>query len=234
MNTKPRVVITQSSYLPWRGWFSQVASADVLVIYDTVQFTKRDWRSRNRIRNQSSGWSWLSIPIKTKGRYEQTIYEAEVTTTDWAAAHLKTIHHTYSKYPGFNLLYPSLEETFASFSDEIHLSKINTKLVKTIFESLNIDTQILHASDIPHSGSATEKLVSISKFINAGTYVSGPAAKDYLDTSEFSKQKIEVEFFDYSNLPRDENDTVDGNSLSIIDSIFRSNSESLNHLLFTK
>ncbi len=80
-----RVAIVQSSYIPWKGYFDMIAAADAFILYDEVQFTKRDWRSRNRIKT-AQGLQWLTIPVKTKDRYTQLIQETEVAT-DWADRH---------------------------------------------------------------------------------------------------------------------------------------------------
>ena len=41
------VAISQSNYLPWKGYFQLISRADIFVFYDTVDFTKRDWLSHD-------------------------------------------------------------------------------------------------------------------------------------------------------------------------------------------
>ena len=61
-----RVAIVQSNYIPWKGYFDLIASVDEFILYDDVQFTRRDWRNRNRIKTPQ-GVHWLTVPVKVKG-----------------------------------------------------------------------------------------------------------------------------------------------------------------------
>ena len=69
------VGILQPSYLPWLGFFEQMAKVDIFVLYDDVQYDRRSWRNRNRIKN-SQGVQWLSVPVMTKGKRAQLINQA--------------------------------------------------------------------------------------------------------------------------------------------------------------
>ena len=95
-----RVAIVQSSYIPWKGYFDLIRAADEFILLDDVQFTKRDWRSRNRIKTKD-GLHWLSIPVHTKGRYEQRILDATVSDPSWAVRHWQTIQGAYARAPHF-------------------------------------------------------------------------------------------------------------------------------------
>jgi hypothetical protein len=45
-----KAIITQSNYIPWKGYFDSIRKVDVFVVYDDMQYTKRDWRNRNLIK----------------------------------------------------------------------------------------------------------------------------------------------------------------------------------------
>ena len=216
-----RVVVTQSNYLPWRGWFEMVASVDVLVFYDTVQFTKRDWRSRNRIRTPDGGWRWLTVPVITKGRYHQTIRDTEVSDPTWCDSHLATLHHTYSRFPGYADIKESLSSLYHSLGDESLLSTINWTTTHWLMDLLGIRTEVLDAGNIPHEGGATGRLVEIARHMGATEYVTGPAARNYLDVACFVDAGIDVEFFDYDCLAPDPEGDIEGNALSVIDLLAR-------------
>src|SRR6188472_2699177 len=93
-----RVAIVQSSYIPWKGYFDLIRAVDEFILLDEVQFTKRDWRSRNRIKTKD-GLAWLSIPVQTKGRFHQTIRETEISDSGWAEGHWRSISTHYAKTP---------------------------------------------------------------------------------------------------------------------------------------
>ncbi|HRI29579.1 MAG TPA: WbqC family protein, partial [Chitinophagales bacterium] len=79
-----KVLITQPNYIPWRGYFYAINLADVFVVYDDVQYTRRDWRNRNLIKTPI-GLQWLTIPVQTKGKYLQKINETAIADPRWAA-----------------------------------------------------------------------------------------------------------------------------------------------------
>ena len=99
------IVIEQPNYIPWLGYFDLVRQCDVWVWLDDVQYTKRDWRNRNRVGDQQRE-VWLSIPVRTKGRREQKICEAEISGEDWIAKHLRSLEHAYASAPFFSEIYP--------------------------------------------------------------------------------------------------------------------------------
>src|ERR1700730_393932 len=94
------VVITQSNYLPWRGYFDLLRSADEVILLDSVQYTRRDWRNRNRIKT-SSGPVWLTIPVEVKGRYHQPIDEVRVSDPTWSDRHRRAIDMAYRRAPHY-------------------------------------------------------------------------------------------------------------------------------------
>src|SRR5688572_33127639 len=97
-----RVAIVQSSYIPWKGYFDLIRAVNEFVLLDTVQFTRRDWRSRNRIKTKD-GLAWLTIPVHTKGKYLQTIAETTVSDAEWAQRHWQTIRGAYARAPFFEM-----------------------------------------------------------------------------------------------------------------------------------
>src|ERR1700749_1660836 len=103
-----RVAILQSNYIPWKGYFDIIARVDEFILFDDVQFTKRDWRNRNVIKT-ASGLSWLTIPVVTKAKYEQLICETEIAEEDWTRKHWRTIASAYGKAPGWHFIAPELE-----------------------------------------------------------------------------------------------------------------------------
>lgn len=45
-----KVAILQSNYIPWKGYFDMIATVDEFILYDDMQYTRRDWRNRNQIK----------------------------------------------------------------------------------------------------------------------------------------------------------------------------------------
>lgn len=193
-----RVAIVQSNYIPWKGYFDLIRSADHFILFDDAQYTKRDWRNRNQIKTPS-GPEWLTIPVETKGKYLQKIKEVVVSNKDWTSAHWRTIHQNYVRAPFFNQERAWLESLYQTAAKFDRLSDINYFFLTQIMQRLDITTKISWSMDYTLSEGKTERLVDLCKMVGGTTYISGPSAKDYIENDKFQKAGIALEYFDYAN-----------------------------------
>lgn len=193
-----KAAILQSNYIPWKGYFDLMNSADVFIIYDEVQYTKNDWRNRNRIKT-ANGTIWLTIPVR-QNKLAQRIIDTEVVNNDWRKKHWNSILMSYSKAPFFKQYSLQFEELYLN-SKETSLSKINYQFFITINNILNIKTELLWSQDLQLIEGKTERLVDLCEKVRASEYISGSAAKDYLDVDQFLNKNIKVSWMDYSGYP---------------------------------
>ena len=140
-----KIAIVQSNYIPWKGYFDMIAAVDEFILYDNVQYTRRDWRNRNQIKTPQ-GVHWITVPVKVKGKYDQTIRETEIDGTDWATAHWKTITQNYRKAPHFEEI-AAIFEPFYRQAHYTHLSVLNRALIEAVCNYLNITTNISKSKD---------------------------------------------------------------------------------------
>jgi len=194
-----RVAIVQSCYIPWKGYFDLVNGVDEFVLYDDRQYTRRDWRNRNRIKT-AQGTIWLTIPTQSKGKYTQRIDETLVEGRDWRRKHWKTLETSYRSAPFFAELAPVFEPLYLE-GDEERLSLINRTFIEAICRVLGIPTRITFSSEYPAEGDRTERLVSLCRLTGATTYLSGPSARAYLDEDAFAAHGIGVVYADYEGYP---------------------------------
>jgi len=194
-----RVAIVQSNYIPWKGYFDLINTVDEFIVYDDVQYTRRDWRNRNRIRTPR-GVAWLTIPVRVKGRYHQRIDETRVSDPNWAKTHWKTIQHNYAAAPHFSGYGERFEAAYRG-ADSDRLTDINRLFIGLICEILGIATPITSSSDYGAGGRKTERLVNLCLGAKAAEYVTGPAAKAYLDERAFRDAGIAISYIDYSGYP---------------------------------
>ncbi len=195
-----RVAILQSNYIPWKGYFDIIGLVDEFVFYDEVQYTHHDWRNRNKIKTPN-GVEWLTIPVKVKGNFGQTIRDAEILNRRWTVKHWRAIKQNYCKAPCFDWCREWLEPLYSSLEQESRLSVVNYTFVCAICSVLGITTTLRWSHEFDCGSGQTEKLVDICRLAGAGTYLSGPAAKDYLDERLFANAGIEVEWMDYQGYP---------------------------------
>ncbi|MBA3842022.1 MAG: WbqC family protein [Actinobacteria bacterium] len=195
-----RVAIVQSCYIPWKGYFDLINKVDHFLLLDDVEYSKNTWRNRNRVKTVS-GTQWLTIPVAHSGRSRQRIDEVEVSDKRWPVRHWKTIRQSYARAPFFRLYAPSLEELYLTL-DETGLSAINRMFIEHVRLLLGIKTTISLASDFSNGeAKRTERLAQLCKAVGADVYVSGPAARAYLDVPHLESAGIRVEWMSYDGYP---------------------------------
>lgn len=192
-----KIAILQSNYIPWKGYFDIIKQVDEFILYDDMQFTRRDWRNRNKVKT-ASGLLWLTIPVEVKGKFEQKICDTKISDKNWAKEHFNSIHHHYAKAKCFKRYKTWLEEVYIQAGKEDYLSKVNYLFLKEICSLLNIETKISWSMDYFAVGTKTERLISICQQTKATHYLSGPSAKNYIIEDEFSNRNIHLEWMSYS------------------------------------
>jgi hypothetical protein len=193
------VAIVQSNYIPWKGYFDLINSVDEFILFDDMQYTRRDWRNRNKIKSPQ-GTMWLTIPVEAKGKYLQKIRDTTVSDPNWAQAHWKSIRQFYARARYFTEYRETLEALYLD-CQETSLSLINYRFIVSFCGMLGIPTKLTWSMQYSIAEGKTERLVALCQQANAGIYISGPAAKDYIDKSLFEKEGIELVFFDYRGYP---------------------------------
>lgn len=224
-----KVVISQSNYIPWKGFFDSVNLADEFVFYDDMQFTRRDWRNRNQIKTKD-GVKWLTVPVEVKGKYFQKIKDTTISDPGWAKNHWDTITHNYSKAEYFKEYKDFFQELYMG-KEYVLISDVNTTFTKAICKLLGIETKIRQSDEFELLEEKSERLVDICKKLNATDYYSGPAAKAYMDESKFENENIKIHYFDYSGYP--EYRQLHGeftHAVSIIDLIFNEGPDAKNFM----
>lgn len=196
-----RVGVIQSSYIPWRGYFDFIASVDTFVFHDDIQYTKGDWRNRNRIKT-AKGTEWLTVPVHYKTT-SQLICETSIDhARPWGQKHLHQLQANYrdARYLNDVLDIVSVIES----RQEKTISELNIELTKRLCEYLDIATPTLLSTELSLSGTKTERLIDLLKKLKASTYLSGPSADAYLDKGAFRANGIQLEYksYDYAPYPQ--------------------------------
>ena len=197
--TMKKVAIVQSNYIPWKGYFDLISSVDEFVLYDDAQYTRRDWRNRNRIKTPQ-GVRWLTVPVKAKGNYHQPIRDIEIDGTRWAENHWNILTQSYRRADHFREIANWLEPLYLEGVPK-RLSDLNRKFIHKICDYLNITTKITDTGEYNLDGDRSERLANICKQSGATHYVSGPSARNYMKTSIFEEEGLNVIWFNYDKYP---------------------------------
>lgn len=205
---------------------------DEFVILDDVQYTKNDWRNRNRIKTPS-GVKWLTVPVSYS--IGSLIKDTKVADKRWSVKHWKTLKQNYAKAPCFNDFKDELEEVYNELGGLTYISDINLRMIEFIKDKVGITTRIRDSSEIEKSNAKSRRVLDICLALDAKVYLTGPAAKVYLDENLFEKEGIVVEWMDYSGYPEyNQLYPPFEHHVSILDMMFHLGGEAAHHMKFMK
>jgi len=190
-----KVGIIQSNFLPWLGYFDFIRETDLFIIHDDLQYTKGDWRNRNKIKTPR-GVEWITVPV----HYRNTSQLIEETPVDysslWARRMLNRIRESYRHAPCFEPYFSELTDLLTQ--PAVSISDLNLRLIHWVCRSLEIDTPIKMSREYHPQGVKTERLIGILAQAKANTYLSGPAAQSYLIPEMFEQAGIRLEYKQYN------------------------------------
>ena len=235
------VVIVQPFYLPWIGYFGMIDKADIFVFADNLQFLKKSWQRRNKIKTTNNTSKWLSVPVT--GKYKQNINEVAINNSaefkqknkvvNWKEKHWELISSSYSKAPYFDDYKDDVEEIFTRDWDL--LLDLDIYATEKISELLGLKVpDFVKASDLDSAeGIKVDYILNVCDQIGADAYISGPAAKDYIDFNEFQKFKqknVDLYWFEFPHpvYPQIGSDFIP--YLSAIDLLFNTGEKSWDYI----
>lgn len=193
-----RLAILQSNYIPWKGYFDLINHVDHFILYDTAQFTKNDWRNRNKIKTPR-GLSWLTIPVRH--HFGQSIQETRISDRLWAKRHWDSLAQNYAGASHFREFSSVFKRLYNDVAAEELLSGVNHRFLTELNSILGIRTPMTWSRDWRLVDGQTERLVDLCRQVEADQYLSGPAAKGYIQEDLFEAAGIEVSYIDYSGYP---------------------------------
>jgi len=192
-----RVAILQSNYIPWKGYFDMIAFVDEFILYDDMQYTKNDWRNRNKLKTPR-GTEWMTIPVGQG--IDRRIRDVELPNPLWQKKHWKMLEANYRKASHYREIAAILEPIYLGRA-HTRLSTLNREIIEAICSYLRVSTKISNSWDYQLSDGKTERLADLCQQAGATEYVSGPAAKDYLDEAKMREQGLNVVWFEYAGYP---------------------------------
>ncbi|MCK4994635.1 MAG: WbqC family protein [Candidatus Omnitrophica bacterium] len=223
------VSVHQPQYIPWLGYFDKIDKSDCFVFLDTVQYKKREYQNRNRVRTKDS-WIWLTVPVITKGSSHQSLSDVLIDNeTDWANEHCKSLQSWYGHASYFKDYFPFFEDLYKKNWEK--LIDLNINVIKYLLGALNIDTQIYLESEIGTSKKSTERIIEICQKLKADKYLSGAGGKDYLQEGLFAKDGIDLKYqiFEHPNYKQQfmSNEHAFESYMSVLDLLFNAGKQSL-------
>ena len=228
MSGKGKTAILQSNYIPWKGYFDIIGTVDLFIFHDDLQYTKGDWRNRNKIKTPN-GAECLSIPCGSGEK--RLICDVELNDTSWQKKHWNKILANYRKAPFFNQ-YKEFMESFYLGQKWENLADFNQTFIKAISQEIFGFTTIFEDSrkyDLQLT--KADRVIELLKKSDSDYYLSGPLAKDYISEEEFESNGITIEWMDYSGY-KEYNQLHDDfiHEVTILDLLFNEGDEAIKFL----
>lgn len=193
-----RVAILQSNYIPWKGYFDIIGSVDLFIFHDDLQYTKGDWRNRNKIKTPK-GAEWITVPCGSDEH--RLICDVDLSGKDWQRKHWHSIRANYANAPYFKQ-YSHFFERFFIDQEWSNLSDMNQHIIKSICtELLGITTRFEDSRSYHLKSTKGARVIELLKKAKADVYLSGPSAKSYLSNVSFAAEGINLEWMNYDSYP---------------------------------
>jgi hypothetical protein len=218
----------QPVYLPWLGLFHKISSSDLFCYFDIVQYQRRDYNNRNKIKTKN-GDMWLSVPVESKNHLNKNVSEISIIQDKWVKKHLKSIELNYKKTPFFDLYFPRLRDILI-FDSKNSLGYLNFKLLKYFLECLDIKTPVVKASDYLFEGKGSDLVLDMCIKLGADEYVFGGQGVNYADIDSFNEKRVKVHFQEYNHPVYKQAGSKFSPYMSIVDLLFNEGKDSLNIL----
>lgn len=197
------VACHQPNFLPWLGYFAKIARSDVFFLLDDVQFTqganRHNWTSRVRIVT-ANGPMWLSLPVRRSGEGRQLILDLKTDDQSrWLPKMAKTLDESYRNAPHSGECLRPIVEILLRCQGSV--CETNIALIHSICQMLGLSTTVIRSSEQPVEGTATERLVNLTRSVNGTVYLSGDGADDYQLVDEFNSAGIRLKKLGYRAQP---------------------------------
>lgn len=190
----------QPEYLPYIGFFYKAMCADVFMLVDHVQYAKKTFQNRNKIRTAhgSDGWAWLTVPVVTHDKFTQKICDVKINNElNWRDTHFKSIFYAYKNTPFFDDYIPIFEKIYSQEWE--NLAELNETIIKNIIKIIGIEIKIVKSSDYNINGEKTDMLIDMCKKTGADGYLSGQGGKNYVDESKFKEEGLSHQFCEFNH-----------------------------------
>lgn len=195
-----KIAVIQPSFLPWLGYFEQMALVDLFVYLDDVQYTKQDWRNRNRLKSPS-GVATITVPVQKPKSSRTPINQVLIAESPpWRGKLLRQIQSWYAKAPYFDEVFPALAKILED--EQRLLVELNYVLTEFLAKWLGIEVPTRLASEVPDKAAdKNQKLIDICRHFGADLLYDGQSARNFIDLELFASHGIRVVFQNYRHQP---------------------------------
>ena len=222
-----KIAVMQPYFFPYIGYWQLINSVDIFIIYDDVNFIKKGYINRNNILINNVKHLFTLALIKSS----QNKKINEILIGENNKKILRTIEQSYLKAPFFHEIFPIIEDIFSDKGKD--LSKFLGNSLQIFSKYLDINTKFEYSSMIENDKSlqAQDRLIEISKILNATDYINAIGGEQLYDKNAFSDAGINLSFIqtELINYKQFNNKFIP--NLSIIDVMMFNSKEDIKEML---
>ncbi len=191
-----KIGINQPHYLPWRLYYERIREVDLHVILDHVQFEKNSLVNRNKLSAIGKQPFFITLPIASKGKFGNlAINNLEISeSVNWRRKHVNSIRSNLMKTCNSLGTISKIIKAIEVIRDKPDFISLVKDIDSIILKQLNISTPLVYSSDMNITTQKSEMVLEICTKLGASKYLSGPGGSDYLNTDEFKRNNIEIEY----------------------------------------
>lgn len=181
------VAIMQPYFLPYAGYFRLFAQADLFVLYDDVQFTRRGWLHRNKLIDRSGEERWLTLPL---AHAPQDVLIRDLAFAEGAAAEMA------ERLRPFDLANAPADLIEVVRAIEGRPVDYIAGLLRRCCETLSLPWNVVWASDLAINAEVRgqDRILALLKALKADRYINAPGGRDLYDPAAFAGQGVNLEF----------------------------------------
>ena len=192
------VAIHQPNFLPWLGWFDKLASADVMILLDTVahQHTGSNYTNRVQILAQGAP-RWLTVPVRRGELARSRIARLPIAEDGvWRRKLRATVAQSYAQA---RYLADTLRLVDEVLAGEDHLlCETNLRGIEGIARRLELTrTPMVRASTLDAAGRSTDLRVTLVRAVGGDASLAGGGAGGYQEDEKFAAAGIRLYRQDY-------------------------------------
>ncbi len=191
-----KISIMQPNFLPYSGYLRLLCATDLFVIYNCVQFPRRSWVHRNRLKTKSGALDYLTMPLQ-KQPMDTVIKDLlfrESAQDEW--------HDTLKRYSALSVIeqkYPVLYNTIR----DLKLTPCDyiVNCLREICHILAIPFNITYSAslNIPANIKSQDRILHIASHFQATEYVNASGGRALYEENVFQQRGIKLRFLpDYN------------------------------------
>lgn len=185
----PTVAIMQPYFLPYAGYFRLISGSDLFVVYDCVQFPRRGWVHRNKLRDPSGEERWLTLPLKPA---PQDVRIDALEFADGARQELEERLRPFGLAAGG----PAAELLEEVRRVEGRPVDYIVRLLQSVCGRLETPWNVVRSSslDLPDDVRGQDRILEICRRVGAERYINAPGGRELYNPAAFADAGVQLQF----------------------------------------